>query len=307
VAIASLVQAEKTRQLDSLLDYAYWRTTLNEAVELLQMDPCWENLSRESTSGTPADFLSLSELSDYECTKSRNMRPEDLAALQQKREEERLTTGGPPGAIITGVHTTDPIPHVETILESFSALAEDGKIEARNFSAKYNHSIYKWEALWKQTRVRLGVVEVNQPWYAYCTIRDVEKLAKYELPDLAEIEQFAEQYQMPLPGFPAQTTFPLGTLLLRICVLLSILYYWVYCQQAQSSRNFPAAGTLFGVFNQSILTKAIFGFLILSPAMASILLESRSFSLFSSLIVFCITGFALDCVRRSIAWQASDL
>lgn len=171
VALSMLQPLTKTRALDALLQYVSLRGSLKNELDRLEIDPAWKSLKASDFGDKASKDWNLAQLLDYKVKLS--FAPSSVPESQEETKRKSAVSPGPakgPPAAPTGLSVTverrlEPIHVVGDVLTRLG----DGALlsRARNYSYRYDWSIYRWASLLYQLLVdsksKEGVVMVPIP------------------------------------------------------------------------------------------------------------------------------------------------
>ena len=304
--------------LKSLGKYIVLRDNLKIEIDELEKDPCWKAL-QNSKFGNEINNWNIATLLGHECTHPPNepdKKPsetfETLNENEIKLRVKEPTVSMPDGR--TGPPTDLSIVYqLPNIVAISSILVDLGKLEtiklARSLTYRFDTQIYQWELLRsRMITINMGFTPTGKGTFTssdnkrlklytedhksfskkalfkYLTINDVKQLAAYKIPNANDLALLVrDKLKIQLPSLnPIEYRFAI--IFIGVIMVLSLFYFLMYQREAQYSAYYPARGTLFGVFNQSRLTKLVFLLLTLVPPVSSILLAiySRSITYISS-------------------------
>lgn len=299
VAFAMLGAVESAINLNALARYVSLRDSINNALVNLSEDRCWQAL-RESSHGAAADSeWSIAELAEHNCSTSNPTVVRAAPGEEKATLHVRIEQSVPAAPTIT---TVTPITSIVEIAEAMRSLGEARLVE-RAKAARYNFawSIYRWEMLRfklhevnrKRTLEVASVVdgppqmefyltETGQirpeSWENYLTLADIRLLAESERPDSVHIlEYFEKKRAFQVPAINQSLPVKSAILVVQFVLLMSVMHFWLYFAESRNSQPFPAAGTLFAVFDRTKATRAIYLALIATPLIASAALAVSSF------------------------------
>jgi hypothetical protein len=205
---------------------------------------------------------------------------------------------GPPSAPrIFGISSSiTPLEEIEEIMIGLG----DGKMlsQARKHFSPFNYSIYRW-ALLRHQMARTNVVTFTKavvviptgeassdPTFIqdflkdeirnHLTVNNIRRLALYDPPGLSDFDRekgAITPFSLPSAQIPLTPT--MASTLVEAGLILSLLYFWLYQQEAQSSKSFPAAGTLFGAISRSVGARILFVTLIAVPLVTAMFLAIK--------------------------------
>jgi hypothetical protein len=160
-----------------------------------------------------------------------------------------------------------------------------------------------------ENRLKYVADDKNYRFDYYLTLADIRFLADFEYPDPSAIQQvFTEQTRITLPSAGSPLNLRAGTSLVEVSVLVSVIYFWLYQREARFSRTFPAAGTLFAVFNRTRTSRALLFLFASIPAVSAILLARWSLAsvrtLNSALALFVVV-FCIPITRQAVLGATS--
>ena len=278
----------------SLQNYISLRVALKETVDQISTDSCWLKLSEQLGGIRFTKTLTLVELGKYQCKEQSRpdgeeselsvqalaTTPEDRAYLTWDTPEPQTKKGLPPNPVRNlRLITEYPLPHLNSITKILTQL-DDGNLlgAARQFSPRFNNSIYRWTT--KQYRMQSRYSSREYP--SEFTVVDIEELSNFALPDAVAYEELQlGQPTIQTPGIPFQVQLEAGSVLLEIAVLLTVIYFWIFYEEARGSSTFPASGSLFAAFGRTPASRLIFNILIAVPGVCSLMLAIR-LSVYSS-------------------------
>jgi hypothetical protein len=182
---------------------------------------------------------------------------------------------------------------------------------ARNYSHRYNLSIYGWQMLWyriqREYRISTPPGEYSKTVSSAVlslTFSNLVQLLNYELPTMSDVEILhKEQASVTLPSLGVPVGLVSATLFLEIGLLLAVFYFWIWYTEAAVSENFPAPGTLFGAIARSLLSRLIFLLLIWVPPIAGVWLALKSYWIKPENSIFAAFGIILTLVVLKEAWS----
>jgi len=312
----SLLHPLKVQKIHEALGrYVVLRINLSAAMGKLEEEPCWKQVLK-SQSANSIDQLPFGKLLDVQCaiekdgilvrfpqptslSDKNNTSIEILKSQDKSTDHQQNLPPGPP----IGFRIWASIQALDDIHASLVGLG-DGKVlaMARQSTMGFNYSIYRWAALIRTTKAATSGRLTGQPVTllsgdkaqadidpnfvpdiseaeikSSLTLADIRKLAKTEEPQLAELEKVMgdpSKVSIPLTSIPV--TIPVASTLTEAGILFSLMYFWLFQQEAQASQTFPAPGTLFSALNRSVGSRFLFGVMILIPPGAAILVAWRS-------------------------------
>lgn len=287
-AFVMLEPLTKTRQLEALIRYMSVRNVINEELNQLETDPVWKDLNSSDLASQASKDWNLAQLLDYRVKSSSGATDptssKDLSAPTELR-----------------VYANTEILPIHSINQMLDILGDGNLLkEAQHYSIRYNRSIYRWsklrDRLLLQNSSKIGnipagtvskaegkekhnvSISVRDILRKYLTLPQIIELANYEEPDVSEIDfLIKESGKITFPWIGMPLGLRSGALFVEIGLLVSTLYFWLYYREARLSNNFPAHGTLFGVFARTRSSEIMFKAFLCVPPIAACLLAYRSF------------------------------
>lgn len=300
VGISILPTVSKTQALDDLLGYLSRRITLNEQLvelrssvewnQILEREPSAKSWSLEkilgtntvATPNTSADNLRKSEGTSATLHPTTVGPPSGLGTATNEKSSQEQAKSRPAAPLNLRVRTSVIRPTVTVIVKTLAEL-DDGEFltRAQKHSYRYQVSIYRWWSHLNQLLEDLPYAiadkgltkkEAHEKRVSGLSLDKVEQLAQANLPDISEGERLLKEtvFTLPTVGIPVGITS--ATLFIEIAVLLLSAYVWIWYREARISPNFPAAGTVFGAFARSHLSRFMLRILVLVPAATAALL-----------------------------------
>lgn len=175
---------------------------------------------------------------------------------------------------------------------------------ARSYTYKFARSIYKWimfrekliakegrssiKGIWGALEIENGQIkfdkiitkEARKNICENLTFEQIKLLAKYELPNLTEIENLGKKFSnISISSLGIPMSFYFASIFGEFALCFVLIYFWLYQREAKYSETYPAAGTLFGVFGRGHLNHMIFLILIAFPPTAAVLLAFFTYPL----------------------------
>lgn len=329
---------------EALGQYVALRINLSAALDELKDDACWNDLVKHAGNNSPED-LPLEKLFTVQCRYERNHTvaqfntnapPKNKATLSiemppKKTSEKTVPDTTPPGAPTLSI--SSPLPAFENLENTMTELG-NGKLltMARKASPEFDYSIFRWASLRRklgaatqgkfgghQVVLLSGTSDASDPNFVpdlsrdalkkTFTLSDIRKLAAYDQPMLDDLRKATmdRPSRVSIPMTPIPVTTQVAATLVEGGLLASLVYFWLFQQEAQSSKTFPFAGTLFSAFSRSRGSKILFGLMIATPAIASVLLALRSPTSYSSYAINWVMAAGIVLCAFAIAWTSRIL
>jgi hypothetical protein len=112
---------------------------------------------------------------------------------------------------------------------------------------------------------------------AVLTYGETVQLAKYEIPDMKELDHIrAQTVWIRLPWTPLPLQLAAGATFLEFTIFLAVAYFWLIQQEARRSTTYPASGTLLVMFSRTRFSQTLFLILVLIPGLSAINLAMES-------------------------------
>jgi hypothetical protein len=137
----------------------------------------------------------------------------------------------------------------------------------------------------------------------YLTFEDIRRLANYEQPELGELEPHIKElshFNLPSLGIPLGLI--MATRIIESALLFFLAYFWLFQREAMLSKNYPATGTLFGVFQRTFISRNMFKVFMALPSVVAVLLGIKSIAYTYWNIVLGIFVFGF-CVAIVWNWE----
>lgn len=327
IALSMIQPIKELLALNALVKYTFLREQLRIELDELENDFNWKSL-QDSKFGIQAVMeWSIAKLLEYECKdpptepkeKSTTETPDiNQTKLKEKKPIISIPDDVPPSApsVPKGFGVVRRLYNIRKIS---SILFELGNLEmirlARSASYMSNIQIYNWELLrYRILQENTGLIPVGKgistfrsdqsppKFYTedrtyfnrdtlleYLTLHNVRELSNYRFPDTKDLDlSIRDRAKFILPSLKQPIAFTSAIIFIEFGIALSVLYFWVYQREAQSSNTYPAPGTMFGVFSRTYLTKLIFLILSVLPLAASVLLAIYATPLTYISIVFAV-------------------
>jgi hypothetical protein len=308
---------------------------LKEVVDQVSGDSCWQKLSDQLGGFDVTKSRMLAELGKYKCIEEslpsgsgqiRNFSvqasetvPESKAYFAWDAPKSTREGSGPPGPVTNfRVIQEFPLPHLNSIIEILTKLGNRRLIDAaRHYSPRFNNSIYRWSmslyGMHERNLNKKGAIivkldntndaqseNITTQDLSELTLKDIEELSNLALPDATAFEELRiSQPTIQSPGISFQVQLEVGSVLLEIAMLLTVIYFWIFYEEARVSSTFGAPGSLFAAFNRKPAARLIFNILIAVPGICSLILaiwlSVYSFSpymkltLIPALLTICLT------------------
>jgi len=313
-ALAMLSPLATIKPFNALSTYISLRFDLRDTLDQLETDPCWKTLINKE--GDQVSSWFLSKLLRFRCEPPPTDKPKLItpSALSKSQEEKRshkhsksLKPDNVPPAAPTGFGFSYEPWYFQRIADVLTQLGDGEFLTlARSYSPRFNITIYRWENLrlrmiadkskvpgasgaWAPEKIKKDPSISREQLINSLTLEDVRNLSNYELLEIRDIEPFWKELShfnlpslgMPMNIFSAADFVGLG-------LMFSLAYFWLFQKEAKLSKNYPAPGTLFGVFNRSFISRNMFTLFVALPAIASTLLAINTFPLSYSSIVFAV-------------------
>jgi hypothetical protein len=283
ISLLSPLVAEYRRT--ALQNYIGLRVALKGEVDHISANPCWLKLSEQLGGMHVTKTLTLTELGKYQCKEQ--SRPDGTepelsvqasATTPQKRAyltwdlpEPQTKKGLPPNPVRNlRIISEYSLPHLNPITKILTQLDENLDVNAaRQFSLKFNNSIDRWTT----KLYRMESRNASSEYPSAFTLVDIEELSNFELPDAVAYEELRlGQPTIQTPGISYQVQLEAGSVLLEIAVLLTVIYFWIFYEEARVSSTFPAPGSLFAAFGRRPASRLLFYILIAVPGICSLIL-----------------------------------
>lgn len=330
---------------EALGEYVVHRINLSAALEHLEEESCWQHLLK-TKNNAGLEELPFGKLLDISCEfgkegirvnfpKEVHVADKNNASIGMPNEPQKLQRQDdhPPG-IPADLRISASIPALDEIKLSMTGLG-DGKVlaVARQASVEFNYSIYRWAVLLRSlkatTREKIQGTPVIllgggqstdnvDPGYvpdlstedlkSFLTLADIRKLAKVEKPELPDFEKVAggaSKISIPLASIPVTTSF--ASTLIEAGLLFSLMYFWLFQQEAQASKNFPAPGTLFSALNRSVGSRSLFVLMILISLSCAVLIAWRSLPNYTYYKVNWAIAGCVVLVAFTVGWTSKVL
>ncbi len=270
-----------------------------QEITKLDADPMWKAFKASDLGKEASKAWTLAQLLGYRVESSfaieipESSAKESLESHDKSERDPRLPTA--PNAV--GISKRVLIGPLHSLAEMLEKLGDgDLLAQARHYSFRYNRAIFKWGNLLFQL-VRGSIETSEQDFNRYrskesyyvptysrdillnnLTLPEIRTLIIFEMPRSSDIDDFyKDNAKVTLPWIGMPLGLASGTLFVEIGLLISTIYFWLYYREAQLSNNFPAKGTLFGVFFRTRFSIIMFELFVAIPAIAASLLAFRSF------------------------------
>ncbi len=329
LAFAILGPLDTAKRLEALGKYFTLRMELKDALDELEGDPCWKNLV--SAEGDKVSNWTLSKLIEFRCPsappseKKRSDPPKTQLHRQENSEIKPQTDkkqDETPPAQVQGF-SVEIVLNLWEFEKIANALTELGNSEtirlARSYSYRFDRSIYRWEMLRHRIlkRIREALRTSGPPSKSsvkppntsleeeikYLTFEDIRRLANYEQPELGELEpHIKELSQFNLPSLGIPLGLIMATRIIESALLFFFAYFWLFQREAMLSKNYPATGTLFGVFQRTFISRNMFKVFMALPSVVAVLLGIKSIAYTYWNIVLGIFVFGF-CVAIVWNWE----
>ncbi len=322
-AISMLPTLDRAEPLNTLVGYISRRNTLNEELTRLRSDPVWKLLK---ASDPTAETWELGKLDEYQgdaepvasaeqhSGQSTEVTPKETRSpgTPDERNSGRDSQKAPPPAtqlrILQGIA---PIPIIIKTLEELSD--DDFLFRARSYSYRYNRLIEPW-ALQLNRNLSKAAAKVDSSkvqegrqrradLVSKLVLQQVDNLADFNLPDLAEGERLIKEASFTLPSVGIPLGIASSTQLVEVALLVFSAYFLIWYREAQVSPNFPASGTLFGALARTGYSRFMFSLFIVLPPIAAALVAYRTIWLTYSNVV--IAGIVT--IIATIIWRDGKL
>ena len=313
VALGMFTPLDKTRNHQNLLTYLSQRLILKEQVARLDTDVAWRALMAGDTAEQARKDWNLIKLLDYtieEELKPRYPAPK-TGPSKQPGEQSRPAHGAPAAPTNLRMVATRRIEPLHRASEALGELGNgDGLTRARRYSPSADRAIYDWTML-RHDLIREGKAR-NNPGMVFIegnrqpasflsrfwsvgersfvptvsrdemiktlSVAQLSELANHQSPNMSESETLLkEQASVTLPALGVAVSVFQGSTLVEFGLLLSLAYFWLYYREARVSQKFPSSATLFGGIARSALTRGIFFWSPVIPAIAAAILAKKSF------------------------------
>jgi hypothetical protein len=325
LAFAMLGPLETAKQLEALGKYFTLRIELKDALDLLDGELCWKDLV--DAEGDRVSNWTLAKLMEIECPsaplskKETHDPPEPQSHRQensgtQPRTDKKQDKSAPAPPRMLRIVST--LWEFEQIANALAELGNDETMSlARSYSYRFDRSIYRWEMLRHRILSRIREAQpvsgppskssVKPPNASreeeikYLTFEDIRRLASYEQPELSEIEpHFKELSRFNLPSFGIPLGLITATKIVESGLLFLLAYFWLFQREAKLSKNYPATGTLFGVFRRTFISRNMFKVFMTLPSVAAVLLGIKSigYTYWNIVLAIFVFGFCI-----AIAWN----
>lgn len=339
LALALLTPLALETELNSLGQYVALRINLSDAVKKLEQDPCWQELSNKSAAldfdQTPFE-KHLGLVCEYEGDGSKGhlSAPPPIpnqrnASIKMPDVQKDISKDNLPPGKVTGfrVSLSSSIIPLEEIDRLMTELGDGVRLASiRSNFPRFNYAIYRWAMLRDQMRSR-NIVTLNNgesvgtrapstvpnyvPDYTpeeihkLLTINNIRRLANMDQPDISDFERERGAVSaFSLPSVQLPVTSKIASTLVEAGILVALLYFWLYQQEAQQSRSFPAAGTLFGVLSRSVASRSLFVILVIVPPLAATFLALKSVTTYSYYYVNWIMATCSVVATIMIVWHS---
>ena len=325
IAFAMVLPLEKMKPFNALAKYISLRYELKDTLDQLEAEPCWKSLI--SKEGKQISGWFLSSLLEIHCETPPTDKPKIIyPSTQNKSQEDKKTKKYTqnlkqdkiPPAPPSGLSFSYKVWHFQQISDILANLG-DGKLLtlARSYSNFFNISIYQWEILRKRiisNRRKIPVITQPPPkslkeepsfsreeLIKHLTLDDIKDLSNFEFPELSNFDPLRKelsQFNLPSLGIPLDIFSAIY--FIEFGLIFSLAYFWLLQKEARLSNNYPAPGTLFGIFHRSSISRNIFTLFLTLPAISSALLAIKTFpyTYWSSVLAVPIVGFSI-----MIAWN----
>ncbi len=342
LAFAMLSPLEKGKQLEAFGDYVTLRLELKGILDQLEADPCWKVLiSRE---GNQVTSWVLSRLMEIYCevppiTKPKLTDPSTPSEFQKEKKAEKNSTNLKQDKTPPAPPTLSDIPAVPKLLSisfpmwQFNRIADilttlgDGKLLylARSYSYQYNWLIYRWEVLRSKMILDKSEIPVitgppekmlkgistipREKLIKNLTLDNIKELSNYELPELSGLESNVKElthFNLLSMGIPVGLIS--ATFFIELGLIFSLAYFWLFQHEAKLSKNYPAPGTLFGVFQRTFISRNMFTAFMTLPAISSTLLAIKTFpyTYWTAVCVFFVVVFSITIARNWLHGMKAD-
>lgn len=277
--------------------YLSLRLNLVTAVDLLNDDPTWQ---KYRTSQKAAESMPMAQLLEVLLeiplseanTTTVELKP---ASTGEDRAQQAVAPVlSPPGGL--GLRIGFQIDEIHRIAAFLRGLDDSDLLTTtRGVSNSLNYSIYRWAFKRRLLIIRNIAASIPDwlPWpehkeaqqhensvptigsenfLKYLTLRDVQELARFELPKAAEITlsegRMGKQIDIT-PGSLPRNLY-MATASAQVLLLFVIVYFNAFAREAALSGAFPVPGTLFSAFSKSYWTLTVFLLALWSPFLASL-------------------------------------
>jgi hypothetical protein len=258
---------------DAFGGYVSHRLRLANALESLERDACWQQLT-EALNVKDSDSVTVDQMVAFQCVAGPVATNTEPAAHRESSSSRRPSQ---PRAIrmVSGF-----LPGAE-IKEALESLNDDPLLErARRFSNLSEQSIYRWQVLRAQlTPHAVNMVVVMAPPQGTApgrmrksdiddmTLRDVRRLSSFEPTSVQAFDEATKEFrQIPIPSLAYRLGLDGVVQAVDIVVLLSLFWFWLFEREARTSSSSPQPGTMFRAFGRSVSSRLSFYVLLCVPA-----------------------------------------
>ena len=307
-ALSLLHPLTQLEGLQALRKYTSSRLALQTALDFLDSDACWKLLRTEPglekrplvhlekrTCLTTSDGKLITDTEVAAQAKAREAREREAKARHRPAPSSVAPSApgasgtpaapGPPAApaaptdLMVGMGSLA----IDEIRKPLVALGERETLAGATsiFPFRFGWNIYWWQRraldLSRQTTPDGKIDEANYNFDQNLSFNDAKALATFQPLDAGSVEQaILEETRITLPNARASLTLGFSTNLIEFGILLSVLYFWIYQQEARAQSAFPARGTLFGAFSRSRTSLVVLYLLVSTPALCASLLAYHS-------------------------------
>ena len=333
LAIAMLLPLEKVKQFNALADYVYFRYQLKDTLDQLEAEPCWKVFITKEGNQVSSWLLSVLLEIYFEppqTDKPKIIYPSTLNKSQENKKTQKnfqnLERDKIPPAPPT-LRISYKLWHFQRIAEILTDLGSAKLLTlARSYSPRFSISIYRWEILRKRMISNNRKIPVisrppekklkeepsipREELTKYLTLDDIRDLSNYELLELSDIDPLRRElsyFNLPSLGMPVETFS--ATYFIQLGLIFSLAYFWLFQYEAKLSKNYPAPGTLFGVFQRTYISQNMFKVFVALPAISSALLAIKTlpYTYWNAAFTVFVVGFSIMIVWNWFHEMKKDL